>query len=166
MIVWRPNISLQIHPTAFVDSKAKLGSGISIGPYSIINSNVTIGNGTMIGNHVTIAPGTRIGTECRIFHSSSIGEIPQDMKFTGEQTEAIIGNRTTIREFVTINRGTKDSGVTIIGDDCLLMAYVHIAHDCVIGKQVIMSNMTTLGGHVNIGDFVSLGGGVMIHQFC
>ena len=166
MIVWRPKISLQIHPTAFVDSKAKLGSGISIGPYSIINSNVTIGDGTMIGNHVTIASGTRIGTECKIFHSSSIGEIPQDMKFAGEQTEAIIGNRTTIREFVTINRGTKASGVTVIGDDCLLMAYVHIAHDCVIGKQVIMSNMATLGGHVNIGDYVSLGGGVMIHQFC
>ncbi len=125
-----------------------------------------IGNGTMIGNHVTIASGTRIGTECKVFHSSSIGEIPQDIKFSGEQTEAIIGDRTTIREFVTVNRGTKAAGKTIIGDDCLLMAYVHIAHDCVIGNHVIMSNMTTLGGHVNIGDWASLGGGVMVHQFC
>ena len=125
-----------------------------------------IGNGTMIGNHVTIASGTRIGTECKVFHSSSIGEIPQDIKFSGEQTEAIIGDRTTIREFVTVNRGTKSAGKTIIGDDCLLMAYVHIAHDCVIGNHVIMSNMTTLGGHVNIGDWASLGGGVMVHQFC
>ncbi len=120
----------------------------------------------MIGNHVTIASGTRIGTECKVFHSSSIGEIPQDIKFSGEQTEAIIGDRTTIREFVTVNRGTKAAGKTIIGDDCLLMAYVHIAHDCVIGNHVIMSNMTTLGGHVNIGDWASLGGGVMVHQFC
>jgi len=127
---------------------------------------VIIGNGTMIGNHVTIASGTRIGTECKVFHSSSIGEIPQDIKFSGEQTEAIIGDRTTIREFVTVNRGTKAAGKTIIGDDCLLMAYVHIAHDCVIGNHVIMSNMTTLGGHVNIGDWASLGGGVMVHQFC
>ena len=149
-----------------MDPKTKLGNGISIGPYSIINSNVTIGDGTMIGNHVTIASGTRIGTDCKIFHSSSIGEIPQDMKFSGEQTEAIIGDRTTIREFVTINRGTSANEVTIVGDDCLLMAYVHIAHDCIIGKQVIMSNMTTLGGHVNIGDYASLGGGVMVHQFC
>ena len=149
-----------------MDSKAELGNGVSIGPYSIINSNVIIGNGTMIGNHVTIAPGTRIGTECKVFHSSSIGEIPQDIKFSGEQTEAIIGDRTTIREFVTVNRGTKSAGKTIIGDDCLLMAYVHIAHDCIIGNHVIMSNMTTLGGHVNIGDWASLGGGVMVHQFC
>ena len=159
-------ISLQIHPTAIVDSKAELGKGVSIGPYSIIDSNVIIGNDTMIGNHVTIAQGSRIGAECKIFHSVSIGEIPQDMKFAGEQTEAIIGDRTTIREFVTVNRGTKVTGKTIIGSDCLFMAYVHIAHDCLIGDHVIMSNMTTLGGHVDIGDWVSLSGGVMVHQFC
>lgn len=142
-----------------------MGSNLSVGPYSIIEANVSIGDDTTIGNHVTICEGTTIGKNCRIFHSSSIGEIPQDLKFGGEKTETIVGHRTTIREFVTVNRGTNALGRTEIGSDTLLMAYVHIAHDCIIGDHVIMANMATLGGHVEIGDWASLGGGVLVHQF-
>jgi len=143
-----------------------VGDNVKIGPYSIIGSNVSIGDNTVIGNHVTICDNTLLGKDCNIFHSSVIGEIPQDLKFKGEKTDTVIGERTTIREFVTINRGTSALGKTEIGSDCLLMAYVHVAHDCIIGNNVIMSNMATLGGHVSIGDWVSLGGGVLVHQFC
>jgi|TARA_B110000116_G_scaffold152119_1_gene131537 UDP-N-acetylglucosamine acyltransferase len=143
-----------------------VGDNVKIGPYSIIGSNVIIGDNTVIGNHVTICDNTLLGKDCNIFHSSVIGEIPQDLKFKGEKTDTVIGERTTIREFVTINRGTSALGKTEIGSDCLLMAYVHVAHDCIIGNNVIMSNMATLGGHVSIGDWVSLGGGVLVHQFC
>lgn len=143
-----------------------MGDNVKIGPYSIIGSNVSIGDNTVIGNHVTICDNTLLGKDCNIFHSSVIGEIPQDLKFKGEKTDTVIGERTTIREFVTINRGTSALGKTEIGSDCLLMAYVHVAHDCIIGNNVIMSNMATLGGHVSIGDWVSLGGGVLVHQFC
>ena len=143
-----------------------MGDNVKIGPYSIIGSNVSIGDNTVIGNHVTICDNTSLGKDCNIFHSSVIGEIPQDLKFKGEKTDTVIGERTTIREFVTINRGTSALGKTEIGSDCLLMAYVHVAHDCIIGNNVIMSNMATLGGHVRIGDWVSLGGGVLVHQFC
>ena len=143
-----------------------MGDNVKIGPYSIIGSNVNIGDNTVIGNHVTICDNTLLGKDCNIFHSSVIGEIPQDLKFKGEKTDTVIGERTTIREFVTINRGTSALGKTEIGSDCLLMAYVHVAHDCIIGNNVIMSNMATLGGHVSIGDWVSLGGGVLVHQFC
>jgi UDP-N-acetylglucosamine acyltransferase len=143
-----------------------LGFNVTVGPYSVIEPNVTIGDNTLIGNHVTICENTSIGSDCRIFHSSSIGEIPQDLKFGGEKTKTIIGDRTTIREFVTINRGTNALGKTEIGKDCLLMASVHVAHDCIVGNNVIMANMATLGGHVDVGDWASLGGGVLVHQFC
>lgn len=124
-----------------------------------------IGDDTEIGNHVTICSNTKIGKLCKIFHSSSIGEIPQDLKFRGEETQTIIGDRTKIREYVTINRGTKALGETRIGSDCLLMASTHVAHDCVLGDNVIMSNLSTLGGHVSVADYVVLGGGVLVHQF-
>ncbi len=159
------NISSSIHPTAIVDPTADLGSNISIGPYSIIEANVLIGDNTTIGNHVSICDGTHIGQDCRIFHSSVIGEIPQDLKFGGEKTETIIGDRTTIREYATINKGTDALGKTEVGSDTLLMAYVHIAHDCIVGDNAILANMATLGGHVEIGDWASLGGGVLVHQF-
>ena len=139
---------------------------VQIGAYSIIEKNVIIGNNTFIGNHVNISSETKIGKECQIFHSASIGAIPQDLKYNNEKSNVIIGDRTKIREFVTVNKGTSASGTTIIGSDCLLMAYVHVAHDCIIGNNVIMSNLTTLGGHTIINDYAILSGGVLIHQFC
>tara|TARA_B100001996_G_scaffold379577_1_gene365543 strand:+ start:1573 stop:2355 length:783 start_codon:yes stop_codon:yes gene_type:complete len=159
------NISSSIHPTAIIDENVKLGSNVIVGPYSIINANVIIGNHTTIGNHVTICENTIIGDSCKIFHSSVIGEIPQDLKFDGEITQTLVGDRTVIREYVTINSGTKALGKTQVGSGVLLMAYVHIAHDCIIGDNVIMANMATLGGHVEINTGASLGGGVLVHQF-
>ena len=149
-----------------MDSNADLGQDVIIGAYSVIESHVSIGKGTEIGNNVTIAFGTKIGSDCKIFHSASIGEIPQDLKYNNEDTVVLIGNRSIIREFVTINKGTTASGKTVIGSDCLLMTSTHIAHDCVIGDHVIMSNLATLGGHVTIGDWAILSGGVLVHQFC
>ncbi len=159
------NISNFIHQTALVGKSADLGENVKVGPYSVIEDNVIIGDNTEIGNHVTICANTTIGRSCKIFHSSSIGEVPQDLKFEGEKSFTIIGDRTKIREYVTINRGTKAQGETRIGSDCLLMASTHIAHDCIIGDNVIMSNLSTLGGHVILSDFVTLGGGVLVHQF-
>lgn len=115
---------------------------------------------------MTISNNTKIGKDCKIFHSASIGEVPQDLKYNNEKTVAEIGDRTVIREFVTLNKGTNASGKTIVGSDCLLMACVHIAHDCIVGDHVIMSNLTTLGGHVTIEDWTILSGGVLVHQFC
>jgi UDP-N-acetylglucosamine acyltransferase len=155
-----------IHDTAIIGNKVELGSNVKIGPYSIIEDNVQIGNNSNIKNFVTICENTQIGEDCEIFQNCSIGQIPQDLKFNGEKTRTIIGNRNKIRESVTINRGTESLGETRIGDNCLLMAYTHVGHDCVIGNNVVMANMATLGGHVNINDWVSLGGGVLVHQFC
>jgi len=155
----------QVHPTAIIDSQARLGENISIGPYSIISNNVEIGDGCQIGSHVLILPGARIGRDCKIFHHAVISEIPQDLKFAGEETTAEIGERTIIREFVTINRGTSQHWKTVIGSDCLLMAYVHIAHDCIVGNQVILANAVNLAGHVEIEYWVIVGGLVGVQQF-
>ena len=155
-----------IHSTAIIGNKVELGSNVKIGPYSVIEDNVQIGNNSNIKNFVTICKNTIIGEDCEIFHNCSIGEIPQDLKFNGEKTKTIIGNRNKIRESVTINRGTEALGETRVGDDCLLMAYSHVGHDSVIGNNVVMANMATLGGHVILNDWVSLGGGVLVHQFC
>ena len=149
-----------------MNSDAELGQHLKIGAYSVIESDVTIGDRTEIGNNVTLSSGTKLGTDCKIFHSASIGAIPQDLKYENEDTVVIIGDRTVIREFVTINKGTNALGKTVVGADCLLMASTHIAHDCYIGDHVIMSNMATLGGHVTIGDWAILSGGVLVHQFC
>ena len=149
-----------------MDSNADLGQDVIIGAYTVIESDVSIGKRTEIGNNVTLSSGTKIGSDCKIFHSASIGEIPQDLKYNNEDTVVLIGNRSIIREFVTINKGTTASGKTVIGSDCLLMTSTHIAHDCVIGDHVIMSNLATLGGHVTIGDWAILSGGVLVHQFC
>ena len=149
-----------------MDSSVNLGEDVKIGAYSVVEPNVTIGDRTVIGNHVTISSNTKIGLDCQIFHSASIGAVPQDLKYDNEKTLAEIGDRTVIREFVTINKGTSASGKTIIGSDCLLMSYVHIAHDCIIRDHVIMSNLATLGGHVTIDDWAILSGGVLVHQFC
>jgi UDP-N-acetylglucosamine acyltransferase len=156
-----------IHPTAVVDPSVKLGSGVSIGAYSVIGAHVEIGDGCVIGPHVVIQGPTRIGRETRIFQFASIGADPQDKKFHGENSELILGERNMIREFVTINRGTTDGGgATRIGDDNWIMAYVHIAHDCQVGSNTVFSNGATLAGHVEVGDHVIFSGYSGAHQFC
>ncbi len=148
-----------------VDSAASIGDDVVIGAYSVVEGDVEVGDGTWIGNHVNLRKGARIGQRCKVFHSAVIGEIPQDLKFGGEETTAVLGDDVIIREFVTVNRGTKALGRTSIGDKSYLMAYVHIAHDCLIGENVIMANSINLGGHVEIGDWAILGGAVQVHQF-
>lgn len=156
-----------IHPSAIVDPSARLDEGVEVGPYAVIGSRVEIGAGTSIGPHVVIRGPTRIGRDNRIFQFASVGEDPQDKKYGGEETWLTIGDRNRIREFVTINRGTvQDQGVTSIGSDNLLMAYVHVAHDCRIGDHVIMANAASLGGHVPVQDWAILGGFTIVHQFC
>ncbi len=156
-----------IHSTAIVDSSAQLAPNVTIGPYSIIGANVTIGKNTWVGPHVVINGPTTIGSGNRIFQFSSIGEIPQDKKYQGEQSELFIGDDNTIREYVTINRGTDlDQGFTKLGNRNWIMAYVHIAHDCNVGNDTIFANGATLAGHVNVEDFAILGGFTLVHQFC
>jgi len=155
-----------IDPRAIVHSGAKLAPGVSIGPFSIIGPQVEIGDGSRIGAHVVVEGRTRIGCENNIYHHASVGGPPQDKKYGGEDTALEIGDRNTIREFVTINCGTvQDVGVTRIGDDNWIMAYVHIAHDCQIASHTILANVVQLGGHVTIDDWAILGGGVLVHQF-
>lgn len=156
-----------IHPTAIIDASAEIAAGVSVGAYSVIGPGVTIGADSWIGPHVVINGPTRIGRENRIFQFASVGEVPQDLKFAGEESWLEIGDRNTIREFATINRGTgAGGGVTRIGNDNLLMAYIHIAHDCIIGNHVILSNNASLAGHVTVADHVILGGFTLVHQFC
>ncbi|ABW68643.1 acyl-ACP--UDP-N-acetylglucosamine O-acyltransferase [Desulfosudis oleivorans] len=155
-----------IHPTAIIDPGADIGPDVQIGAYSIIGDKVSVGAGTVIGPHAVIQSHTTIGSECRIFQFAAIGAVPQALKFSGEETYVKIGNRCTIREFVTVHRGTVEgSGLTEIGDDCLLMAYTHVAHDCRVGKRVIFSNNATLAGHITVGDYATIGGLVAVHQF-
>ena len=156
-----------IHPTAIVDPGAKIAANVEIGPYSIIGADVEIGEHTVIGPHVIIKGHTRIGRENRIFHFSSLGEVPQDKKYAGEPTRLEIGDRNTIREFCTFNLGTaQDAGVTRIGDDNWIMAYVHIAHDCQVGNKTTFANNAQLAGHVVVEDWAILGGYTGVHQFC
>jgi UDP-N-acetylglucosamine acyltransferase len=156
-----------IDPRAFIDPAAELAAGVTIGPFAVIGAGVSIGRGTRIGPHTVINGPTRIGADNHIFQFASIGEAPQDKKYAGEPTWLEIGDRNTIREFVTINRGTvQDEGVTRIGNDNWIMAYVHIAHDCRIGNQTIFANNASLAGHVRIEDYVFLGGFTLVHQFC
>jgi UDP-N-acetylglucosamine acyltransferase len=157
--------SIRIHPTAIVDPRSELDAGVTVGPYSVIEADVQIGINCRIGPHVHIASGTRLGADCRVFTGAVLGSIPQDLKFGGEETALEIGERTTIREYATLNRGTKDRWKTTIGSDCLLMAYAHVAHDCIIGKHCILANAVNLAGHVVIEDWASVGGMVPVHQF-
>lgn len=155
-----------IHPTAIIDKNAQIDKNVEIGPYSIIRDNVSIGKNSVIGPHVVIERNVTIGSGCRIFQFASVGAIPQDLKFKGEETHVKIGDNTVIREFVTINRGTElGGGITEIGENSLLMAYCHVAHDCKIGKMGILANCATLAGHITLGDYVSIGGLTAIHQF-
>ena len=155
-----------IHPTAIVDPDAILGRNVSIGAYSIVSANAQIGENTWIGPHVVIDGHTRIGTDNRIFQFSSLGAVPQDKKYAGEPTRLEIGDGNTIREFCTLNCGTaQDAGVTRVGNDNWIMAYVHVAHDCQVGDHAIFANNAQLAGHVHVGDYAILGGFTGVHQF-
>lgn len=154
-----------IQPLSFIDPSAKIGNNVVIDPFSVIHKNVEIGDGTWIGSNVTIMEGARIGKNCKIFPGAVISAVPQDLKFKGEDSTAEIGDRTTIREFVTINRGTMDRHKTVVGSDCLIMAYCHIAHDCFVGDGCILANGVTLAGHINIGDYANIGGLTAVQQF-
>jgi UDP-N-acetylglucosamine acyltransferase len=157
---------LAIHPSALVDPAARLGDNVSIGAYSVIGAGVEIGAGTTVGPHVVIEGPTKIGRDNHIFQFASLGAAPQDKKYAGEPTMLEIGDRNTIREFCTFNRGTaQDAGATRIGDDNWIMAYVHIAHDCQIGHRTIFANNAQLAGHVHVGDWAILGGFTVVHQF-
>lgn len=156
---------MNIHQFAVVHPDAKLGEGVEIGPFVTIDANVEIGAGTRIDSGAVVKSGTRIGKNCHIHSNAVVGDIPQDLKFQGEDTLAIIGDNTVIREFVTIHRGTASKGKTIVGDNCLIMAYCHVAHDCVVGNHVIMSNSGQLAGEVVVDDWAIIGGGALVHQF-
>ena len=153
-------------PLAYVHPGAKIARNVVIEPFTTIHNNVVIGDGTWIGSNVTIMEGARIGKNCRIFPGAVISAVPQDLKYNDEDTTAEIGDNVTIRECVTINRGTTDKMKTVVGDNCLIMAYCHIAHDCIVGDNCIFSNNTTLAGHITVGDNVILAGMVAVHQFC
>ena len=156
-----------IHATALVDPQAELAADVTVGPYAVIGPHVRIGEGSSIGAHCVVDGHTTIGRDNRIFQFASIGAAPQDMKYRGEPTRLVIGDRNTFREFVTVNTGTvQDGGVTRVGDDNWVMAYVHIAHDVQLGSHCVLANNATLAGHVHLGDWVFLGGFTTIHQFC
>ena len=156
-----------IHPSAIVDPAARIGAGVEVGAYSVIGGGVEIGDGTRIGPHCSIEGPTRIGRDNRFHGHAAIGGDPQDKKFAGERTELVIGDRNVIREFATVSRGTgSGGGITRIGDDNWLLAYVHVAHDCQVGNGCVFSNNATLAGHVEVGDFVILSGFTGVHQFC
>jgi UDP-N-acetylglucosamine acyltransferase len=158
---------MNVHPTAIIHPHAQIASNVSVGPYSLIGENVELGEGTEVMSHAVIDGHTRLGKNNRIFPFASIGLAPQDLKYNGEPTRVEIGDGNAIREFVTIHRGTVDGdGVTRIGSNNLLMAYVHIAHDCKLGDYVIMANGASLAGHVEIQDHATVGAFTMIHQFC
>jgi UDP-N-acetylglucosamine acyltransferase len=155
-----------IHPTAIVDPSAELGQNVCIGAYTLVGPQVRIGEGTTIGPHCVIEGRTTIGRDNRIFQFNSLGAVPQDKKYAGEPTELVLGDRNTVREFCTFNLGTaQDGGVTRVGDDNWLMAYVHLAHDCQVGNKTIFANNAQLAGHVHVGDWVILGGFTAVHQF-
>jgi UDP-N-acetylglucosamine acyltransferase len=156
---------MNIHHTAIIHEDAKLADRVKVGPYSIINQGAEIGAGTEIGSHVLIDSKTRIGKNCKIHHGAVLGTLPQDLKFKGEDTFVTIGDGTVIREYATINRGTEYRGKTVLGKNCLIMIYAHLAHDCLLGDHVILANSVNVGGHVEIGDWAIIGGVVPIHQF-
>jgi len=154
-----------IHPTALVDPQAVLGQGVTVGPWAMVGPNVEVGDGTEIGPRVLLERDTQVGEDCRIANGAVLGTDPQDLKYKGEQTVLEVGDRTVIREFATLNRGTAATGRSTVGSDCLLMAYTHVAHDCEVGNHVVLSNAVTMAGHVLIEDWVIIGGLTPIHQF-
>ena len=158
-------MSSSISPLACVSENALIGKDVTISPFVTIDENVVIGDGTIIDSNATVHSGARIGNKCHIHSGAVVSDIPQDLKFKGEDSLAIIGDNTSIREFVTIHRGTASKGKTVIGDNCLIMAYCHVAHDCVLGNNVIMSNQVQLAGEVVVGDWTVIGGGALVDQF-
>lgn len=154
-----------VHPTALVDDDAELGQGVVVGPWAIVGPGVQVGDGTEVGPRVLIERDTVVGEDCRLFNGAVLGTDPQDMKYQGEETYLRVGDRTVVREFATLNRGTAASGSTVVGSDCLLMAYSHVAHDCELGSHVILANSVNMGGHVLIEDWAIVGGITPIHQF-
>ncbi|MDF1545693.1 MAG: acyl-ACP--UDP-N-acetylglucosamine O-acyltransferase [bacterium] len=154
-----------IHKTAIISPKAEIGENVTIGPFAVVEDKVQIGDGCSIAPHVVLADGAVLGKNVRVFSGAVISTVPQDLKFGGEETQAIIGDGTTIREYVTVNRGTDYHWKTVVGKNCLLMAYSHVAHDCLIGDNVIMANSVNLAGHIEIGDNAILGGVLPVHQF-
>jgi UDP-N-acetylglucosamine acyltransferase len=155
----------RIHPSAIVSPKAKLDQGVEIGPYAIIEDDVEIGADSLVGPHAVIHDGARLGREVHVHQAASVSCLPQDLKFQGEQTYLEVGDRSVIREYVTLSRGTDEAWTTRVGSDCLVMAYVHVAHDCQIGDRCILANGVQVAGHVKIGNWVTVGGLVAIHQF-
>ncbi len=158
------NKNNNIHPTAVIDPSAVIAEGAQISPYAVIGPETEIKKDVWVGPHAVIEHAS-IGEGCRIFSGSYVGTPPQDLKFKGEKSRVKVGSNTTIRECVTVNRGTAASGMTIVGDNCLLMAYSHVAHDCILGNNVVMANVATLAGHVEVGDDVVMGGLVAVHQY-
>ncbi len=158
-------MSTNIHPTAIVSRKAELADGVSVGPFSIVEDDVVVGEGTEIGPHVLVANGARIGKRCIIHKGAAVSTAPQDLKYKNEPTLFELGDNTTVREFCTLNRGTIAHGKSTVGSNCLLMAYMHVAHDCIVGNNVIIANAVQLAGHVTIHDWAIIGGATVIHQF-
>ncbi|TMQ68215.1 MAG: acyl-ACP--UDP-N-acetylglucosamine O-acyltransferase [Candidatus Eisenbacteria bacterium] len=158
-------MSTAIHPAAFVDDRAQLGAGVTIGPGAVIGPHVTIGDGTSIGSHALVTGWTRIGKGCTLHHGAVVGSPPQDLKYEGEASYLEIGDHTEIREYVTANLATEPGATTRIGSRCLLMAYSHVAHNCVVGDHVIVANAVQMAGYVTIEDWAIVGGGTVIHQF-
>ena len=155
-----------ISEQAFVHPNAEIGKNVTIDAFAYIDENVVIGDGTHIYPHATVLSGARIGKNCNIFPGAVISAIPQDLKFVGEETTAVIGDNTTIRECATVNRGTASKGTTIVGSYCLIMAYAHVAHDCKLGDRIILGNATQLAGEVIVDDWAIISGGTLVHQFC
>jgi UDP-N-acetylglucosamine acyltransferase len=158
-------VEMNISNLSVVHPDAKIGKNVTIGPFCVIESDVEIGDGTWIASHASVMNGARVGRNCKIFQGAIVGSIPQDLKYRGERTFLEIGDNTIIREYCTLNIGTTASWRTIIGKNCLVMAYAHVAHDCVIGDNVILANNVTLAGHIDIGNFARIGGMAAVHQF-
>ena len=159
-------MSVQIDSTAIVSSKAQLGTNVRVGPYALIEDDVAIGDNSSVGAHAVVSGGVRLGRDCKVFPFAAVGGPPQDLKYKGEPTTLEVGEKCVIREYVTLNRGTIDSGKTVIGSNCLFMANAHVAHDCRLGNNVILANSVALGGHVHLGNWVIIGGLTPVHQFC
>ncbi len=153
-----------VHPTAIIDPDATVAPGVAVGPYSIIGPGVVVGQGTVLGSHVLVERDTKLGEQCQIAKGAVIGSDPQDLKYEGEPSQLLVGDRTVVREYATLNRGTQVSGKTVVGSDCLIMAYAHVAHDCEIGNHVVLSNAVNMAGHVVIEDWAIVGGLTAIHQ--
>ena len=164
---WSPGgeVDTLVHPTAIIDPAANVASGVIVGPYSIIGPGVVVGKGTVLGPHVLVERDTTLGEQCQIAKGAVLGSDPQDLKYEGEPSHLIVGDRTVVREYATLNRGTRVSGKTVVGSDCLIMAYAHVAHDCEIGNHVVLSNAVNMAGHVVIEDWAMVGGLTAIHQF-